>query len=155
MAEERRAEVAGNHSAEPGGAVPEKPVRFGTGMRALMVWSGLLNAVAAVCFIPAFPNLRASLGLPADPHPYYLWLLSGMVLCVGCGYLRMGLTGRPDRTLLGVGAAGKAVFGGLMVLFAATGELPLAAARSGLPDLVLAAVFVGWLVRTATPKSRA
>jgi hypothetical protein len=120
------------------------------GMRALLVVSGPINAIGAVIFAPPFPFVRDLFGLP-DGHALYLWILSIWILVFGIAYWSMGRSGHVDRTFLAVGAAGKAAFSLVLLALAAAGEISPVATIIGLPDLGIAAVFAGWLLKTRSP----
>jgi hypothetical protein len=121
--------------------------RLGGGMRLLLLACGPMNVNGAVIFAPPVTAFRPMIGLP-EAHPLYLWVISVWILIFGAAYFWMGVTGKPSRMFLAVGAAGKAAFALLLIALAATGELPPRASGVGLPDLGLAAVFAVWLLRT-------
>ena len=108
------------------------------------------ESLCAVIFAPPVTAFRPQLGLP-ESHPLYLWILSVWIVIFGGAYFRLGLSGRADRTFLAVGAAGKATFALILIALALTGDLPPNAAGVGLPDLAIAAIFTGWLLRTTRP----
>jgi hypothetical protein len=115
-------------------------------LRAILVAGGPTNAIGALIFAPPWPWARDWFGLPAG-HELYLWILSIWILLFGIAYSAMGLAGRVDRTFLWVGAGGKATFSLALIAMAMAGKIPAIAAIIGLPDLMLAAVFVRWLLR--------
>lgn len=117
-------------------AAPASPL-----LRWSLLASGPLNLLGASIFCPPATALRAVLGLPEAP-PFYQWTLSLWVLAFGVAYAHAGRTGRPDRSLLALGAVGKTVFVVLLSSMAARGEVPATTALASLPDLLLAAVFV-------------
>jgi hypothetical protein len=124
---------------------------FGSRMRLLLLCCFPMNLGAALTFVPQLPQGRELLGLPEAP-PYYLWIFAAWIALFGVCYLWVGLTGVADRTFLAVAAGCKAVFAGMLMALAALGELPPAAFPAGLPDAILACVFVGWLVRFRPPQ---
>ena len=121
---------------------------LGRGMRWLLLLCGPMNVAGAACFAPPFPDVRRQFGL-SEPAPFYLWVLSACILAFGVAYFRQGWTGRPDRSVLALGAWGKGVFAGLLVGQAVAGELPPSAGLSAIPDLALAVVFAVWLWRSS------
>jgi hypothetical protein len=100
--------------------------------------------LGAVCFAPPVTFARAMLGLPESP--FYGWLVSLWLFTFGLAYLRMAVLNQPDRTMMMVGALGKVQYTVVVAVYGASVGAWLAAA-SGLPDLVMAAVFTAWLVR--------
>ncbi len=117
-------------------------------MRLLLLACGPMNVAGAVGFAPPFPQLRSPFGLP-ESHPLYLWVIAAWILAFGVAFFHQGLTGRANRAVLALAVAGKGSFGGLVIGMSLSGELPPVAAAVGLPDVALAAVFAGWLWRTA------
>ena len=115
-------------------------------LRAGLALSVPLNAAGALLFSPPGAALRPMAGYP-DAPAFYLWMLAAWVLAFGAAYAHAAWTGRSDRTLLALGAVGKAVFVLLAVTASARGDLPWTTAASAAPDLVLAALFVRGLVR--------
>jgi hypothetical protein len=115
-------------------------------LRAALFASVPLNVVGAISFAPPFTAARHMVGLP-DAAPFYLWTIAAWILLFGYGYLRLGMSGRADRTFLAVAAGGKASFGALMLAGALAGQLHWLAGVGALPDLVLAAAFAAWLRR--------
>jgi hypothetical protein len=120
---------------------------IGPKMRWLLMACGPMNLGATVVFAPPSTALRGMVGLP-EPHPLYLLVLAVWIPIFGIAYFRMGWTGKVDRTFLAVGAAGKASFALILLGLWLAGELSPLTAMIGLPDLILAGVFAGWLRRT-------
>jgi hypothetical protein len=116
-------------------------------MRGLLLACGPMNVVGAISFAPPFPDGRRMIGL-AEPPAFYLWVLSAWILAFGAAFAVHGWTGRANRTVLALAAWGKGVFGALLLGGVAAGDFPALAIAGGGPDLVLAAVFAGWLWRT-------
>lgn len=116
-------------------------------MRAVLLASGPMNAFGAVLFAPPMTALRQFLGLP-QADPFYLWVLSAWVAAFGVAYAHMGWSGRADRGVLALGAWGKGVFAVLVLSLALQGRANVLAAAGALPDLVMAGVFVWWLLTT-------
>lgn len=116
-------------------------------MRRILAATAVMNIAGAPAFSPLGQGLRAAFGIP-EAHVLWLWTVGTWIFLFGVGYAVMAATARADRTFLGVAAAGKASFGGLLAWMAATGELPMAAALAGLPDLVFAFLFLRWLLAT-------
>lgn len=113
-------------------------------MRRALVLTGVLNAFGALMFMPFYTKSRQSMGLP-EAHPFYLWLISLWIAGFGAVYLQLGLSGKPDRSFLTIGAIGKLSFALLLCAFWLTGDLPIAAPLSGIFDLVLGTLFVFYL----------
>lgn len=120
---------------------------YGPRMRCLLMACGPMNLGGVAVFAPPFPHFRNMIGLP-EAHPLYLWVLTAWLPLFGIAYFWMGWTGRADRTFMAVGAAGKATFAIIVLAMWGNGELPMTAGLIGLPDLMLAGVFVAWLWRT-------
>jgi len=117
-------------------------------MRLLLLACGPMNVAGAIAFAPPFPHLRSVFGIP-EAHPLYLWVISAWILAFGGAFFCQGLTGVANRAVLALAVAGKGSFGGVLVGMSLSGALPPVAGAVGLPDLALAAVFAGWLWRTA------
>ncbi len=116
-------------------------------MRYALFATGLMNMAGAVMFVPAFANLRSQLKLP-EPHPFFLWTLAIWIGTFGVCYLWMTVTQRRDRLFVATAAVGKLSFFGLLAVYSATGDLPIATGVSGLPDLMFGVIFVAWLIFT-------
>jgi hypothetical protein len=116
--------------------------------RQALAATAVMNIAGSAAFTPLGAGLRAAVGMP-DAHPVWLLTVGSFILIFGFGYATLAFTGRPDRTFLAVGAAGKATFALLLAAMGLAGEIPLLVATAGLPDLVFAAIFTRWLVRTA------
>lgn len=116
-------------------------------MRRILAATAVMNIAGAPAFSPLGQDLCAAFGIP-DAHPLWLWTVGIWIFLFGAGYAVMAASARADRTFLGVAAAGKLSFGGLLAWMAATGELPMAAALAGLPDLLFAFLFIRWLLVT-------
>jgi hypothetical protein len=61
----------------------------------------------------------------------------------------MAVTERRDRIFIAAGAAGKLSFAVLLIAYASAGTVPITTAASGLVDLVLAIIFIVWLLTTS------
>ena len=116
-------------------------------MRWLLLGCGPMNAAGAVVFAPPFPDARRAMGL-AEPHPFYLWLLSAWILAFGVAFFVQGLTRRGNRAVLLLAAWGKGTFAALLLGLVATGELLPFAVTAAVPDLILAVVFAVWVWRS-------
>ena len=117
------------------------------GLSRLFVGCALMNVGGATVFAPPLTGLRLEMGLP-EPPPMYLWILSFWILIFGASYLNIARVRYFEPTLLAVAAAGKATFSLAMIGTWLGGGLPMPAALSSLPDLLLAFFFV-WLIRTS------
>jgi len=115
-------------------------------MKIALITTGVLNMFGAVLFLPAAEALRTSNGFPSGSHPFYLSIISSWIFFFGLCYIWLGITGRNERLFLVIGAAGKAGFVALAILFAALGDIPITTAASTLPDLAFAALFSYYLV---------
>lgn len=93
----------------------DRDTELGHGMRWLLLCCGPMNVAGAVCFSPPFPAARRLIGLP-EPAPFYLWVLSAWILAFGVAYFAQGWTRRANRGVLALGAWGKGVFAGLLIL---------------------------------------
>ena len=122
-------------------------------MKIALIVTGVLNLFGAVLFLPSAESLRAANGFPTGSHPLYLSIISSWIFLFGLCYLWLGFKGRDEKLFLVIGAAGKAAFVAIALLFAARGEVPLITALSTLPDLAFAAMFTYYLV-TSTRHNR-
>lgn len=120
---------------------------LGSAMRWLLLACGAMNATGAVVFAPPFPDARRAMGLP-EPHPFYLWLVSGWILAFGAALFVQGMTRRGNRAVLLLSAWGKGTFAALLLALVATGELLPFAVSAAMPDLILAVVFGAWVWRS-------
>ena len=116
-------------------------------MRRALLATAAMNLFGAVSFLPAVRTGRELVGMPPT-HPFYLWLLSIWVGAFGLVYLWLGLTGRPDRAFLTIGAIGKLSFWALLFAYWLAGDVPPAAPVAALGDLFFGLLFVTWLWRT-------
>jgi len=115
-------------------------------MKIALIATGALNMFGGVLFLPASESLRTANGFPAGSHPLYLSIISAWILMFGLCYLWLGIKGRNETLFLVIGAAGKAAFVALTVLFATRGDVPFTTALSTLPDLLFAAIFTFYLL---------
>lgn len=115
-------------------------------MNVALIATGVLNMFGAVLFFPASESLRAANGFPKGSHPFYLSIISSWIFLFGLCYLWLGIKGRNERLFLVIGAAGKASFVGIALVFAALGVIPVMTALSTFPDLLFAAVFSYYLI---------
>lgn len=106
-----------------------------------------VNLLGAMIFAPPFPALRTQFALP-EPHPFYLWVLSGWIFFFGCCYLAMAVTQRRDRIFVAIGALGKGLFSIMLMVYSLIGTIPMFTAVSGLLDLAFAVIFITWLLTT-------
>jgi hypothetical protein len=116
-------------------------------MRTALVATAVMNGVAGVAFLPGSARLRALVGFP-EGDPFYLATVALFVLLFGAGYAWVGLTGRAERLFIGLAAAGKIAFVGLLATYAAAGALPWRAFAAGSGDLVFGVAFAAWLAAT-------
>lgn len=107
-----------------------------------------VNFLGAAIFLPPYPEFRTQFTLP-EPHPFYLWILAVWIFVFGCCYLFMAVTESRDRIFIATGAMGKLSFSVLLIAYAAAGTVPISTAASGLVDLVLAIIFIVWLLTTS------
>jgi hypothetical protein len=114
-------------------------------MRRALFATAAMNVLGAAAFVPAARSVRALAGFPADAPPLYLMTIAALVLVFGLGYLRAAVANRAERLFIGVAAAGKLSFFGLLVWFSAAGALPLRAVLTGAGDLVFGVMFLVWL----------
>lgn len=126
-------------------------------MRAVMLATAVMNLGGAFAFLPSAQPLRQLGGFPDAPHPLHLTAVGVFIFIFGLAYLSTAVTGRADRLFVGVAAAGKLGFFGLLVLYWALGLLPAKAVASGTGDLIFGSLFLLWLysVRPAMNTSAA
>lgn len=116
-------------------------------MRVTMGATALMNLVGALAFLPSAQALRDFGGFPDAAHPLYLTTVGLFIFIFGVAYLWVAVTGRAERLFVAVAAAGKLGFVGLLVLYGATGTLPLNAMLAGTGDLLFGLLFLLWLYR--------
>ena len=116
-------------------------------MKRALLATGVMNIFGAASFLPFSGTLRHAAGLP-EAHPFFLWLLALWIAAFGIIYFSLGLSGRPDRAFLTIGAFGKLSFAFLLILFWLRGDFPILAPLSGLADLVFGAIFTFYLWTT-------
>jgi len=121
-------------------------------MRGALLATAVMNALAAILFVPAAQALRALAGLPEPEHPIYLATVALFVLLFAIGYLLVGLSGRAERLFIGLAAAGKISFVTLVAWYWTTGALPLRAFLAATGDLAFGAAFAWWLWNTRTSR---
>ena len=114
--------------------------------RKALAATAVMNVAGSIAFTPAGAGLRASLGIP-PAHPIWGLMVGSFILFMGLGYAALAISGKPERIFLAVAAGGKAAFAAIMISMGIAGEIPAAAAASGLPDLVFAAIFARWVLR--------
>jgi len=119
-------------------------------LRVALVLTALMNCAGAVAFLPFVGAARAYVGLP-DAPPFYLWILSIWVLAFGAAYLYQGVTGRPERGVMALGAVGKISFACALIATSWGGPRAGTALAAAFPDIVLAVWFLAWLGRTDHP----
>ena len=117
-------------------------------MRWAMGATAAMNLVGAFAFVPAAGAVRRLAGFPEDAHPLYMLTFGAFVFVFGAAYLVTARSGRADRTFIGVAAAGKLAFFGLLIGLWIAGDLPGRALLAGAGDGVFGAIFAAWLVRT-------
>lgn len=122
-------------------------------VRRALLFTGMLNLLAALVFLPPFPALRAMAGLPEAGHPFYGWLVAAWIFLFGLAYLWLGSSRSPERLFLAVAAGSKASFALPLITRSLVGELPARAPLAGLTDLALAALFGYWLFVTQGTRS--
>ena len=114
-------------------------------LRNAMLATAVMNAGAALLFLPAASPLRALAGLPADAPAVYLATVALFVLLFGAGYLYVGVTGHADPLFVGLSAAGKLSFVTLLVCFAVAGAVSWRAPLVAAGDVVFGVLFLWWL----------
>ena len=114
-------------------------------LRNAMLATAVMNAGAAVLFLPAAASLREIAGLPGEAPAVYLGTVALFVLLFGAGYLYVGLTGHADPLFVGLSAVGKLSFVTLLVGFAVTGAVSWRAPLTAGGDLVFGVLFLRWL----------
>jgi hypothetical protein len=118
-------------------------------MRRLLWVSAAFNAIAAVAF--AFPaSLAGQLaGLPAPVPPIYSALLTLFVLLFGGAYAWLAMQPVIHRPLVGFSAIGKTGVFLIVFAFCLSGTAPARGVLMASGDLLFAAIYIGWLIRTA------
>ena len=114
-------------------------------LRIAMLATAVMNAGAALLFLPAAAPLRAFAGLPAEAPAVYLATVMLFVLLFGAGYLYVGLTGHADPLFVGLSAVGKLSFVTLLVGFALAGAVTWRAPMVAGGDLVFGVLFLRWV----------
>ena len=117
-------------------------------LRRALFATAALNILGVLTFWPGIALGPHFFGLPQNAHPLYLAIIAAWILIFGAAYLYQALAPRIDRLFLAVGAAGKASFVLIMLVFWLRGDIPALTALSSLPDLLFAALFVAYLART-------
>jgi nitrate reductase gamma subunit len=112
-----------------------------------------LNFVAGYAL--AFPKsaLGALIELPQGAHPFYTVLTGGLVALFGAVYLHLARQRAIDRSLLLVGACGKALAVLIALSLYATGQLAALTAALMSGDALFAGLWFYWL-RSAAADSR-
>jgi hypothetical protein len=106
-----------------------------------------MNTGAA--FIFAFPDsLGQVAGMPAPVPHVYTTLLAVFVMLFGVAYAWLARQPVIDRPLVAFSALGKTAVFTAILLFSILGDLPGRSALAAIGDLIFAAIFTWWLVRT-------
>jgi hypothetical protein len=82
-------------------------MKLPTWLRVALIATAVMNLFGAIAFLPGVRFGRDMMGLPADPHPFYLLALAEFILLFGLWYAWCGVTGRAPRLFLALAAAGK------------------------------------------------
>ena len=123
-------------------------MKLPTWLRVALLATSVMNLAGAVAFLPGVRFGRDMLGLPADPHPFYLLALAEFIFLFGLWYGWCGWQGHAPRLFLALAAAGKLLFFATLVGLWLTGSLPAAAPLNTLGDLVFGTLFLIWLLQT-------
>lgn len=115
-------------------------------MRLVLFATAALNALGAFTFLPPGRPIRELGGLPVGQDPLYLTVIAVLILVIGLACLWAAVIGRADRQLVALVGSGKLAFIAVMAGFWLAGELPGRAVAGALPDLVVGAVMVGWVM---------
>jgi hypothetical protein len=107
--------------------------------------TGAVNVVGASIFVPANHAARELLGLPAQTHPFYLWIIASWIFGFGVAYLWLAQQQRHEWLFIAIAAFGKLSFVCILAGAWLTGAIPAVGAAGGLWDLALGMMFVGWL----------
>jgi hypothetical protein len=129
------------------GTIPSMQLWF---RRALFA-TGVVNVCGAFVFVPANHASRDLLGLPANTHPLYLWIIASWVFGFGVAYLWLAQRQRHEWLFIAIAAFGKLSFVIILAVAWLTGAIPAIGAAGGLWDLVLGVVFVAWLRQPELP----
>jgi hypothetical protein len=123
-------------------------MKIETLFKASLVTTFFMNMAGALTFVPAFRELREFGGLPEAGNPFYSLIIALWIFFFGVLYLLLAFSKTRERFFVLIGALGKSSFALLLAVFAVSGELPIRAALAGTGDLLIAAVFFGWLIKT-------
>lgn len=126
--------------------------RMSEGMRRILLGCGALNLVGAICFAPPVTAVRRVFHFP-DAPPLYLWILASWILAFGVAYAYQGWTRRPNRSVLALGAWGKAAFALAVVSPILGGGFSALTGAAAAPDAIGAAIFCWWLWRDTSVRS--
>lgn len=112
-----------------------------------------LNLLVAAAL--AFPSSWAGslLELPAQTHPFYTLLVGALVALFGFTYLWLALQREIVRPLLLVGACGKTLAVLISIALYALGQLSGVTATVISGDLLFAALWFYWLLRTGVTRA--
>ena len=113
-----------------------------------MLATAVMNVVGAMALLPTADALRHLGGLPSDGHPLYMVTVGAFVFIFGIAYLWAGISGVADRLFVGVAAAGKLTFFGLLIGYWVAGQLPVTALMTGVGDCIFGTLFAVWLYST-------
>jgi hypothetical protein len=119
-------------------------------LRYSLAFSVFLNVGGALLLSPLWPNEWLLEGTPHAPS-LHAWLLSSAVFGFGVAYGWMAWTKTVNRGVLALACYGKLTFAFTLFAHAAIGELPWTVGMTGLPDLLLGALFAGYLLRDPAP----
>ncbi|HRH43048.1 MAG TPA: hypothetical protein PKY82_15570 [Pyrinomonadaceae bacterium] len=115
-----------------------------------LITTFFMNLAGALTFIPSFHTLREFGGLPESGNPFYGWIIALWIFFFGILYLLLAFSKKQERFFVIIGALGKSSFAILLAILALTGELPIRAAFAGIPDLIIALIFLVWLNKART-----
>lgn len=115
-------------------------------LRIALYATALMNIGGGFAFVPALGALRNLFGLPTAPTFFY-WILFFWIEAFGVAYFALARSGHEEPVFLGVAAAGKLSFAGLLIGYTLQGGFPPQAALASLGDLFFGLLFLGWLLR--------
>lgn len=115
-------------------------------LRLCLASSVPLNLGGALVISPLWPRAWLLEGTP-EAHSLHGWLLASCVLGFGLAYAWMAWQNKPSRGVLALASYGKLCFGVTLFAHAGSGAIPWTVGITGLPDLVLGALFAGYLLR--------
>ena len=114
-----------------------------------VLWTSAAFNVGGACLFGFPASLGRLVGLPADVPGIYRAFVALFVLLFGGSYAWLAAQPTIDRAFVGFAAIGKSSAFALIAIFWLAGEIPGLGVIAGAGDLGFAAIFAGWLLRSA------